>query len=79
MLDLLKEIMFDSQDKKRSIGIARHLKYERVPGKAFVCIGVRRCGRSTLLMQIIDSLARQNVRTDNILFIKSLLSNVKGT
>lgn len=59
MLDLLKEIILDAQDSHRGTGIVRHLKYERVPGKAFVCIGVRRCGKSTFLMQIIAALVRR--------------------
>ena len=40
-----------------------------VKGKAFVCIGVRRCGKSTLLYQIIKDLENQGVKRENILYL----------
>jgi len=69
MIELLKEIILDFQSESLDTGIQRHLKYELVQGKAFVCIGVRRCGKSTLLYQIIDDLKRNGVTNDNILYI----------
>ena len=69
MIELLKEIILDFQSESLDTGIQRHLKYELVHGKAFVCIGVRRCGKSTLLYQIIDDLKRTGVTNDNILYI----------
>ena len=69
MSELLKEIILDFQNESLETGIKRHLKYELVQGKAFVCIGVRRCGKSTLLYQIIDDLKRNEVTNDNILYI----------
>lgn len=42
-LDLLKEIILDFQEQPLECGVTRHLPYERVSGKAFVCVGVRRC------------------------------------
>lgn len=69
MLDLLKEIILDFQNEVLDTGIKRHLKYELVKGKAFVCIGVRRCGKSTLLYQVIENLKRKGVNRQNILYI----------
>lgn len=69
MIELLKEIILDFQNESLEIGIKRHLKYELVQGKALVCIGVRRCGKSTLLYQIIDDLKRNGVTNDNILYV----------
>jgi predicted AAA+ superfamily ATPase len=69
MLDLLKEIILDFQNETLDTGVKRRLKYELVKGKAFVCLGVRRCGKSTLLYQIIDDLKRNGVKNENILYI----------
>jgi hypothetical protein len=69
MLDFLKELILDFQNETLDTGIKRHLDYERVKGKAFVCIGVRRCGKSTLLYQIIEDLRRSGVQNENILYI----------
>lgn len=69
MLELLKEIILDSQTEPLVTGVTRHLPYERVKGKAFVCIGVRRCGKTTLLHQIMSDLLGQGVSRDNLLYI----------
>ena len=69
MNDLLKEIILDFQNESLDTGTKRHLKYEFVKDKAFVCIGVRRCGKSTLLYQIIESLKRNGIENENILYI----------
>ena len=61
MIELLKEIILDFQNEPLDTGIKRHLKYELVQGKAFVCIGVRRCGKSTMLYQIIEELKRKGL------------------
>ena len=69
MLDMIKEIILDFQNEVRDTGVKRHLDYERVEKKAFVCIGVRRAGKSTLLYQIISDLNLKNVKKENILYI----------
>jgi len=69
MIELLKEIILDFQNESLETGVKRHLGYELVQGKAFICIGVRRCGKSTLLYQIIDDLKRKGVTSDNLLYI----------
>jgi len=49
-------------------GITRHLNYSIVPKKAFICIGVRRYGKSTFLYQIIENLKKnKNVKKENII------------
>lgn len=69
MLEILKEIILDFQSEILDTGTKRHLKYELVKGKAFVCIGVRRCGKSTLLYQIVKDLENQGVKRENILYL----------
>lgn len=69
MLDLLKEIILDFQNERLNTGIKRHLSYELVKRKAFVCIGVRRCGKSTLLYQIMNNLEKKGVKRENILYL----------
>ena len=67
--DILQQIILDFQDQKREPGTPRHMQYEVFTNKAFVCIGVRRCGKSTLLYQIIDRLLQQNRNIENILYL----------
>ena len=69
MLEILKEIILDFQSETLDTGVKRHLQYAIVKGKAFVCIGVRRCGKSTLLYQIIEALENQGVKRENIVYI----------
>ena len=69
MLETLKEIILDFQEEKLNTGIKRHLEYELIKGKAFVCVGVRRCGKSTLLYQIIAALKAKGVKRENILYL----------
>lgn len=69
MLEIIKEIILDFQNEVRDTGVKRHLNYERVEKKAFVCIGVRRAGKSTFLYQIISDLNLKGVKKENILYI----------
>ena len=69
MIELLKEIILDSQEEELFLGTKRHLKHQAVKGKAFVCIGVRRCGKSTLMAQIMSELAAKGVSRKNILYL----------
>lgn len=68
-MSALSEIILDGQERALSGGIRRHLPYELVPRKAFVCIGVRRCGKSTLLDQIMEKLLAEGVPRQNMLYI----------
>lgn len=69
MIEILKEIILDFHSEILDTGVKRHLQYDIVKGKAFVCIGVRRCGKSTLLYQIIEALENQGVKRENIVYI----------
>jgi predicted AAA+ superfamily ATPase len=67
--EILKEMILDFQSEALALGTPRRLGYEIVPHKAFICIGVRRCGKSTLLFQIADSLEKSGVKRQNILYL----------
>jgi len=67
--EILKEMILDFQSEELVLGTRRRLEYEIVPRKAFVCIGVRRCGKSTLLYQIVDTLQKGGVKRQNILYL----------
>ncbi len=69
MIELLKEIILDFQNTVLDTGIPRHFQFRPVKGKAFVCIGVRRCGKSTLLYQIIKNIEEKGIKIENILYI----------
>ena len=70
MLAVLKEIILDFQKSNLFTGITRHIQYELVEDKVFICIGVRRSGKTTLLHQIIKKLKeQQNVPAENIVYI----------
>lgn len=56
MKEIIKEIILDFQSEKLQTGISRCLDYQIVKNKIFVLIGVRRCGKTTLLYQIVDKL-----------------------
>ncbi len=69
MIDLLKEIIADFQELEIATGIPRHLRVTPVARKATVCIGVRRCGKSTFLFQLMQRLLDQGVSRRNILYL----------
>ena len=71
MLEALKEIVLDYQEfvTDADSGVSRDLTIEPHPGKASVCIGVRRSGKSTLMLQRIKKLLAGGVSRENILHI----------
>jgi len=69
MLDTLREMILDFHNEKLDTGVKRDLDYQLIKGKAFICIGVRRCGKSTLMYQIISDLERRGIQRDNILYL----------
>jgi len=69
MLETLKEIMLDFQESGLNIGTPRRLNIMPVKGKAAVCIGVRRCGKSTYMFQLIRKLLDKGVNRQNILYL----------
>lgn len=69
MLGQLRQIILDNQALLLKTGIRRGLEIGIVPGKATICIGVRRCGKSTYMSQIMQDLLNHGVSRDNILHI----------
>ena len=69
MIDIVKEIIVDSQEMEFATGTPRHLKVEAVSGKATICIGVRRSGKSTLMFQLIQHLLDRGIPRQNILYL----------
>jgi predicted AAA+ superfamily ATPase len=53
MKEILREIILDGQEAEFETGVPRHLQVTPVSGKATLCIGVRRSGKSTYMFQIM--------------------------
>ncbi len=69
IIDVLKEIILDFQAQNLETGVMRRLHIEPVPGKAAVCLGVRRGGKSTLLFQTVKALYGRGVKPQNVLYV----------
>ena len=69
MLETLKEIILDFQDSEQVTGVPRRIMVTPVIGKATVCIGVRRCGKSTFMFQLMRRLLETGVSRQNILYL----------
>ena len=69
MIDALKEIILDSQEADPATGVPRRTEVAVVPGKATVCIGPRRSGKTTFLFQRIRKLRDGGVRRDDVLYL----------
>ena len=69
MLETIKSIILDFQETNLETGVPRRLQIETVRGKAAVCIGVRRSGKSTYLFQVIQRLIESGVSRQNILYL----------
>lgn len=69
MIDKLKEIILDFQEVEHPTGVPRRVVVSNVPGKATVCIGVRRSGKSTFMFQLMKKLQDSGVSRQNILYL----------
>lgn len=69
MIDKLREILLDFQESVLPATVSRRLEIPAFPSKAGVCIGVRRCGKSTLMFQIMQKLQASGVSMQNILYL----------
>jgi len=69
MIETIKAIILDCQEMRMETGVPRRLRIETVRGKAAVCIGVRRGGKSTYMFQIIQRLLNNGVPRQNILYL----------
>ena len=80
MIQLIQEIILDAQEKSWFTGTKRSLKLKVVPKKATVLIGVRRCGKSTRIHQVLEGLKSDGVNPKNILYLNFFddrLANLK--
>lgn len=64
--EALKQIIAENQRSFSSSYVPRDLVIERIPRKATVVIGVRRCGKSTLLDEYAQSLIESGVPKNRI-------------
>lgn len=69
MLETLKEIILDFQENEHPTGVPRRLSLSTLPGKATVCIGVRRGGKSTFMYQLMERLMENGADRRNILHL----------
>jgi predicted AAA+ superfamily ATPase len=69
MLETLKELILDFQEMHLKTGVPRRVSVSTIPGKATVCIGVRRCGKSTFMFQIMKQMLDSGVSRNNILYL----------
>ncbi len=69
MIEIIKGILLDYQEACLQTGVPRRLRVQSVHGKATVCIGVRRSGKSTFLFQVIQQLMESGVPRQNILYL----------
>jgi hypothetical protein len=69
MIDMLKEIILDFQEIDLPTGVPRRIAVSKVSGKATVCIGVRRSGKSTFMFQLMKKLQHSGVSRQNILYL----------
>jgi hypothetical protein len=80
MIELIKEIILDAQSGQLFTGTQRGLNLQPVENKATIIIGVRRCGKSTLLNQVASHLSSAGVARENMLFVNFFddrLTNLK--
>jgi predicted AAA+ superfamily ATPase len=78
MIEMLKEMILDFQEVELLTGIPRRLKVTAVTGKATVCIGVRRSGKSVFMFQIIKRLMDSGVSRQNILYLNFFDDRLHG-
>ena len=69
MIQLIQEIILDAQEHSWFTGTKRSLKLTVIPKKATVLIGVRRCGKSTLMHQVLEGLKSDGINRENILYL----------
>ena len=68
-LTLVQDLLVEAKQQDWFTGFPRRLNYQLMEGKALACIGVRRCGKSTFLHQIMARLREQGVSEDDFLYL----------
>jgi predicted AAA+ superfamily ATPase len=69
MLETIKTMIIDFQESELDCGVPRRLQIEPLHGKATICIGVRRSGKSTYMFQLMQHLMEQGVSRQNIVHL----------
>lgn len=69
VLTNIQDLLIDEQRKPLFQGVKRRLDYRLIAGKAFVCIGVRRCGKSVLLNQIMGGLLEAGEKREDLIYV----------
>lgn len=67
--ELLRDIIADGQSRVLEPGSPRDLTIETLPRKASICMGVRRCGKSTFMEGIMQQLAESGISRENMVWI----------
>lgn len=78
MIDMIKEIILDFQEIDLTTGVPRRVAVSPVPGKATVCIGVRRSGKSTFMSQLMKKLQDSGISRQNILYLNFFDDRLHG-
>ncbi|NLI76653.1 MAG: ATP-binding protein [Candidatus Riflebacteria bacterium] len=78
MIETIKAIILDFQETRLETGVPRRVPVETVKGKAAVCIGVRRGGKSTFLFQVIQGLLDRGIPRQNILYLNFFDDRLHG-
>jgi len=68
-LTLVQDLLVEARQQEWFTGVRRHLDYRLMPGKALACIGVRRCGKSTFLHQIMARLQSEGILVEDFLYL----------
>jgi len=66
---LVQDLLIEARQQEWFTGVTRHLDYRMMPGKALACIGVRRCGKSTFLHQVMARLRAEGVAKEDFLYL----------
>jgi uncharacterized protein len=69
MVKQIQELILDAQEQSFFTGVRRQTVIIPVANKATVIMGVRRCGKSTFLHQVIKQLYDKGINRQNILYL----------
>lgn len=74
----IQSMIVDAQEARPWTGVPRRLPFQTVSGKASVCIGVRRSGKSTFMFQLMERLRSSGVAPENILYVNFFDDRLHG-
>jgi len=66
---IFTELIASSQEQELHGGSQRDLELSALEGKVTVCVGVRRCGKSTLMQQQFSALTERGIPRENMLML----------